>query len=282
MKMFQSASSVLFVTLFCCLTPAAAVAEVIIKEAVGLGVIPHGEYAGQPFRASMRGEYAGEDFRMLRGELAVVIGSGSSVQTFRSIEDCREGFQSFCSGEGFLNVEAGFFSLKGLVEHDGHQHLASAWSEGDGAFVCININDQTGTITAPTDPALAHDPEIGIVCSRQVRIDLKPDDPENRINPRAAGLVKVAVLAALGFDPGQVDPLSVRFGVTGSEAPARRTPPAEFTDVNGDGLDDLVLAFRLPATGIGCDSGAVFLSGLLVDGSSIFGSDVVRTVGCPR
>jgi hypothetical protein len=125
--------------------------------------------------------------------------------------------------------------------------------------------------------------EIDFVRVRSLRfpitIDVKPGSHRNSINPRSRGNIRVAILATPQFDATTVDPVSVRFGATGTEA-----APLRFAlqDVDGDGDTDLVLRFQTQATGIRC--GAVFasLTARTEAGQSVQGSDAVRTVGCDR
>ncbi|HVJ29939.1 MAG TPA: hypothetical protein VNA66_06470, partial [Gammaproteobacteria bacterium] len=51
-------------------------------------------------------------------------------------------------------------------------------------------------------------------------------------------------------------------------------------DVNGDGLDDLVLRFRLRETGIQCGDTVGWLSGRTRAGELFIAGDEIVTVGC--
>ncbi len=91
-----------------------------------------------------------------------------------------------------------------------------------------------------------------------VRIDIQPWSGLNRI---ACGYptawLPVAVFSAEGFDATQLNTDSIRFGRTGTEAEVvrlgRDPRPAQYaSDVNHDGLMDMVYFFRLGDTGFGC------------------------------
>ncbi len=109
-------------------------------------------------------------------------------------------------------------------------------------------------------------------------IDIKPDSPQNNVNPNSNAVVPVAVLSAHGLVPAQIDLSSVRFGLNGTEAAIHSS---SFQDLNGDGVLDLVANFRIRQTGILCGTQQAWLSGQLVSGQQFSGSDSIHTVGCP-
>jgi hypothetical protein len=110
-----------------------------------------------------------------------------------------------------------------------------------------------------------------------VVIDIKPGSSSNNINPRSRGRIPVAILTTDSFDASTVEPTTVRFGATGSEA-----APAhwDLEDADGDGDADLILHFKTEATGITCGDTNALLTGQTVGGIEIEGSDSVSTVGC--
>jgi len=118
--------------------------------------------------------------------------------------------------------------------------------------------------------------ETLVQVQRSVRIDIRPHAPRNVIRPGAGGFVEVAVLSEAGLDATTVDPASVSFGPAG--APPIGAPAVR--DVDRDGLDDLVLAFSVDATGIACGDTSATLAGLTAGGVEISGADALVTVGC--
>lgn len=111
----------------------------------------------------------------------------------------------------------------------------------------------------------------------EVAIDLKPGSFPNSVNPRSRGTIPVAVLTTESFDAATVDPWTVRFGKTGTEAAPLRFA---FEDVDGDGDADLVLHFDSLATAIDCATTEARLKGQTTEGNAIQGSDSVNAVGC--
>ena len=89
----------------------------------------------------------------------------------------------------------------------------------------------------------------------------------------------MAILSGNGFDATTVDPYTVRFGATGTEAApvhvARR-------DVDGDGDRDMVVRFQIQDTGIKCGDTSAVLTGQTSQGLSIIGSSPIKTVQCKQ
>ena len=110
-----------------------------------------------------------------------------------------------------------------------------------------------------------------------VSIDVRPRSDANRINPNSSQNINVAVFSVKGFDATTLDPNTVRFGGTRTEAApihlARR-------DVDGDGRQDLVARFQIPELGIQCGDTSATLSGQTSSGLAIVGSSPIRTTGC--
>jgi hypothetical protein len=111
----------------------------------------------------------------------------------------------------------------------------------------------------------------------QVAIDIKPGNGQNSINPNSFGVIPVAMLASETFDVTTVDPATVRFGATGSEASPVH---AALEDINADGKVDLIFQFRVQDTHIHCGETSASLTGKTLDGQKIEGSDLISTVGC--
>lgn len=104
------------------------------------------------------------------------------------------------------------------------------------------------------------------------------------VNPRSKGLIPVTIFSSnvasgepLDFDATQVDAATVTFGP--NEAHIAHAQ-AHIEDVDGDGDPDLVLHFRVRATGIGCATQQVTLTGETFGGELIEATVPVRVVGC--
>ena len=113
-------------------------------------------------------------------------------------------------------------------------------------------------------------------------IDIRPRRFPAQIERAGDDTVAVAILTRSGneqsrFDALRVDPNTVRFGETGSEAaPVRHAQ----RDVDGDGDTDLLLFFEIEETGIGCGSISGMLTGLTFRGRLVRGVDSIIVAPC--
>lgn len=114
--------------------------------------------------------------------------------------------------------------------------------------------------------------------SISVTIDIKPGSPTNPVNPKSNGMLPVVVFGSPGLDTLQIDITNLRLGITGLEAAPRKN--SSYQDVNLDGEIDLVLQFRIPETGITCTTNQLLMTGQMVSGLPLTGSDIVTPVGC--
>jgi uncharacterized repeat protein (TIGR01451 family) len=110
----------------------------------------------------------------------------------------------------------------------------------------------------------------------EARVDIKPGDPANVVNPGAQGVVPVAILGRAGFDMRTIDPSTLRFGPGG--APASGPQLARIQDVNRDGIVDLVSHYPMAVTGITAGDSTACVRGAFRDGRQFGGCDVLRVV----
>jgi hypothetical protein len=155
------------------------------------------------------------------------------------------------------------------------------------AYVTGDTNSDATTFPVLTGPDKIFNGDIdGFVAKINVIIPppttpivIRPGSVFAPIAPRSRGTLPVALVSTDEFDALQIDLQSVRFGAKGSEATPIR---AIEEDVDGDGLTDLLLFFETQETGIRCGDTSATLTGKMLDGQSISGSDAIRTVGCPQ
>jgi hypothetical protein len=118
---------------------------------------------------------------------------------------------------------------------------------------------------------------LGELAVQNVPIDVRPGGYPNSINIKSLGVIPVAILSSDTFDARTVDKSTVRFGATGTEAAPVKSL---VTDVNADGMPDLLLYFKVQASGFACGNTSASLTGQTFSGQAIQGTDSVKIVGC--
>jgi len=111
-----------------------------------------------------------------------------------------------------------------------------------------------------------------------IQIEIQPrgsDTPP--ISPARRGIIRVAILTNALIAAIDIDPGTVRFGRTGTEATASR-PRLE--DVDRDGDLDLIVFFMAEDTAILCGDEQVHLRAGTFAGQLLHGSSAIETVGC--
>jgi hypothetical protein len=110
------------------------------------------------------------------------------------------------------------------------------------------------------------------------RIDFQPATAQNTVDFSKDGTPKVALFSSPTFNAAAVNPSTVLFGQTGTEA----APIASSTpDVDGDGRNDLLVQFQRSQTGILCGSTEVLLSAAdPKSGKRFYERDSITTSNC--
>jgi VCBS repeat-containing protein len=136
----------------------------------------------------------------------------------------------------------------------------------------VEVRDPSGlTATAPITIQLSNVIEP--------RIDILPNDPNNRINHRSHGRVEVALISTYEFNALLVNPFTLHFGRTGQENSLSLIggliPRIQYIDVNHDGRLDLVVSFEIQETGFLPGDTKGILTGQFWDGTTFTASDFV-------
>jgi hypothetical protein len=168
--------------------------------------------------------------------------------------------------------------------------LLGQWNSNGAYFPLLPGSPAINSANPAACPATDQlgNPRLG-VCDRgsiefqggrmMVSVDIRPRKDANRINPNSSKNVNVAIFSGNGFDATSVDSSTVRFGATGNEAAPIHV---RLTDVDGDGLRDMVLGFEILDTGIKCGDTSATLTGKISSGQSVIGSSPLTTVQCKQ
>ena len=179
----------------------------------------------------------------------------------------------------------------GSFDPDGDA-LTFVWDFGDGNIgtgptpththalfgtytICLTVTDEGGSTDTDCTTAIIKN----IIA---VDIDIKPNSDPNSINTRSMGVVPVAILGSDTLDVTDVDVSTLMFG---NASPAHDLSDSDtynehIQDVNGDGFLDLVSHYKQKDTGIACGDTDATLTGTLLDGTLIEGTDSVNPKGC--
>lgn len=112
----------------------------------------------------------------------------------------------------------------------------------------------------------------------QIPIDIKPGSDPNCVHNDGHGVIPVAILTTDTFDAATVNPLSVTLDSAGVRVKGKSGNAGSLEDVNGDGLDDLVVQIE-DENGIYQEGDTIAtLSAETFDGLHIQGKDTICIV----
>lgn len=158
---------------------------------------------------------------------------------------------------------------------DGGKIAFGSYRDGTGEIYVMNPDGSGQTRITNSPAGVWNDrPDWQPIPPIPVQIDVKPGTYPNSVNPKSIGKIPVAILTTSDFDAATVDPATVRFGATGTEAAPVHSA---LEDVDGDGDADMILHFKTQETGIACGATSAILTGETQGGQAIEGGDPITT-----
>ena len=155
------------------------------------------------------------------------------------------------------------------VEHDS---IMSITVDGDGNYIAAGYDTILGNRRWRVEKLKL------MLEAIQVEIDIKPGSDPNTINLGSNGNVPVAIFGTETFDTTEVDPLTVTLAGAGVKLKGKGTPMASFEDVDGDGIDDIVVHVDTTALELTEGDMEAILEGMTFGGQKIRGVDTIRIV----
>jgi hypothetical protein len=120
--------------------------------------------------------------------------------------------------------------------------------------------------------------ELASAVPEPVTIDIKPGSDTNCFNINGHGVIPVAVLSSASFDAADIDVTTLSFGGLDVRVRGNKGPLCSLEDVNDDGLNDLVCQFQDNPEYWDVGEDEATLSGALLDGTEIEGTDSICIV----
>lgn len=111
-----------------------------------------------------------------------------------------------------------------------------------------------------------------------ISIDIKPDSFPNSINLGSRGNVPVVIFSDPDFDASKIAPLSISLAGAHIQIKGKGTPMTSLSDINNDGLQDLIVHIDTEALQLTIDDAKATLRAMTTDGRLVIGSDSVRIV----
>lgn len=109
-------------------------------------------------------------------------------------------------------------------------------------------------------------------------IDIKPESDPNCFNINGHGVIPVAILGNTYIDVSNIDVDTVLFGGLEVRVRGNKGPLCSIEDVNGDEMDDMVCQFEDDPGMWAAGTGTATLTGELLDGTPIEGTDSICVV----
>ncbi len=109
-------------------------------------------------------------------------------------------------------------------------------------------------------------------------MDIRPGSDENPVNSKSNGALPVAIYGSDDIDVTQIDLETLMLEGMSLRERGKSGKLGTFEDINGDSILDLVLHFDLSELDFDASSDEYTLSGMMLDGMALEGSDSIRAV----
>jgi len=141
------------------------------------------------------------------------------------------------------NLEGSAAQHGAIVDTDAPVWLGKYCGGGSGIDHCYHdkIDEAAVYNQALSAEEIQKHYQQGLAGARRIGIDIKPGSDPNCFNNNGHGVIPVALLSDTLFDATLVDPTTVQLDGQGVRVVGRGNLQAHIADLNGDGLNDLMV-----------------------------------------
>lgn len=120
--------------------------------------------------------------------------------------------------------------------------------------------------------------QVPTISGLRVAIDIKPGSDPNSINLSSKGVIPVAIFGSDSFDVYSIDKASLKLEGSTVKEKGKKGIIGAFEDINEDSFYDLIVPFYTSEMDLEPGALEAKLTGQLLDGSKIFGTDYIQIV----
>ncbi len=164
----------------------------------------------------------------------------------------------------------------GTAERDGSYSVAVD-AAGDPYISGYTYGDLAGTNAGFFDAFLikfeAPGPDI-----LSLLMDIRPGSDINPVNSKSNGALPVAIYGSADVDVTEIDLATLMLEGMSLREKGNGDKLGSFEDINGDSIVDLLLHFDLSELSFNASTDVYTLSGMMLDGMALEGSDSIRAV----
>jgi hypothetical protein len=171
-----------------------------------------------------------------------------------------DNYSNYCAE---VDTEATLSIAYALTAAGTHQVYANSYAAV--SQYCTDVAEET------VDASLTFEVIVPLI---EVDIDIKPGSDPNCFNSDGHGVIPVAILGSADFDASTVDPSTVSLDGVVVRMKGKSGNAGSLEDVNGDGVQDLVVQI-IDDGGYGIGDTMATLEGFTYDGTPIEGSDEI-------
>ncbi len=195
---------------------------------------------------------------------------------------------------GFADAGGNYYDITTTATHTGTTTVClhyPTWVSNESQIALLHYESPTGWVDRTTSLDTSQNVVCGEVSSLSpftaaysyplsVGIDIVPKKTPNKIVLHSKNGVPVAIFGSATFDVTSINLETLRFAGAATKHEGNGSVMVKYKDVNNDGRTDATVRFITDQLQLTPSSTAATLSGKLVNGRNLTGSDSVQVFGC--